>query len=224
MASSVTAYAKDNPKGGQALSKEKITVKDTAKKALKSELKGEDKLEKGSNKGGEAFLHEKIMSKDSVNGALELELKGIVKLAEGYKVYEIVNDERVPRTLADVMVGAENIRVFYDKNDEAKWIIMDGKTPVNNMRIGIMNNGFASLDHDKIDFKAADGFKLVDKKADVSFDIDKDTLVSIINDSGTMKVTKGGTDLYSTTNRLYAYPVNEEIKIEIMYSTVKPAT
>lgn len=182
-------------------------------------------LAEDNNRGGEAFTAEKIMAKDSVNKTLDLELTGKVRLVEGYEVFEVVNGERVPRTLADVIVGAENIRLFWDNKDkgseegtnrEVKWVIIEGKTPVNNMRIGIMNNGFASLEHDKIDFVSPDGFKLVDKKAEMSFDIEPGTLITIVNDNGIMKVTKGGTEIYTTTNRLYAFQANEGSKIQIM--------
>lgn len=183
-------------------------------------ISGSTALADDSNRGGQAFTAEKVMAKNAVNKTIELELTGTVQLAEDYEVFEIVNDERVPRTLADVMVGAENIRVFWDNNENSenkmvKWIIMEGKTPVNNMRIGIMNNGFASLEHDKIDFKSADGFKLVDKKAEVSFDIEPNALVTIVNINGVLTVTKNETVLYSTQNRLYAYPPNEASKIQI---------
>lgn len=185
-------------------------------------------LAEDNNRGGQAFVAEKIMAKDAVNKTLELELTGTVMLADDYEVFEIVNDERVPRTLADVMVGAENIRVFWDNNDNSgesdisnknnkvKLVIIEGKIPVNNMRIGIMNSGFASLDHNQIDFTSADGFKLVDKKAETSFDIEPNSLISIINDNGTMKVSKNGAEVYATTNRLYANPSSESAKIQIM--------
>lgn len=182
-------------------------------------------LAEESNRGGQAFIEEKIMSRDAVNKTIELELTGKVQLAEDYEVFEVVNGERVPRALADVMVGAENIRLFWDNKDKGneegtnrkvKWVIIEGKTPVNNMRIGIMNNGFVSLDHNQIDFKSAEGFKLVDKKGEMEFNIEPDTLITIKNENGMLKVIENSEEIYSTTNRLYAFRANEESKIQII--------
>ena len=165
-------------------------------------------------------LQEKIMAKDSVNKTLDLEYRGVVQLADNYIVYQVINGKAFERSLSDVMVGAENIKVYLNSEEKIDIIVIDGKTPVNNMRIGLRSNvndpsNPALLDYTQVDMKAADGFKLIDKKADRSFDIAADEQISFTVDKNTIQVTKNGIVLYRTDNRLYAVPANKDAKITI---------
>jgi stage II sporulation protein D len=160
--------------------------------------------------------NEKIMAKDEDTLNLDLELKGIVGLSENFYVYQILDGQALPKTLDDVYVGAENASVFYDEAGKVFLILLDGKTPVNNMRIGINTSGFATLDHDQLDIQSADGFTLVDKKANQSFEVAPNALVSFVSTPEGTKASVNGVNLYTTPNRLYTFPVNEASKLQIM--------
>lgn len=158
----------------------------------------------------QAFSKEKIMSKDITNKTLELELKGKVTLADDCYIYQLKDGKFISKSLNDIMVGAENIFVYYNTSGQVSLILMDGDTPIKNMRVGIMNSGFASLDHTAFDIQSADGFKLVDKKSSFSTDIAGNTVVSFAMDGAQIKVLQGTTEIYRTSNRLYALPVNPD--------------
>jgi len=156
-----------------------------------------------------SFLHEKIMTKDTVNKKLELELSGVVPLAANYAVYEQRNSQLIPKSLSDVLVGAENVIAYFNSVGQVDLVVLDGPTPVENMRIGIMTNGFASLEHDRFDVKSAGGMQLVDKKANRVFDIAPNTQLGLVSTAGILKATVDGVEIYATTNRLYIQPVLE---------------
>jgi stage II sporulation protein D len=161
-----------------------------------------------STMAAQAFSKEKIMRKDTTNKTLELELKGKVSLAENYAVYSMKNGRSAKKSLSDVMVGAENVTVYYNKDGQAYLIFIDGDTPIKDMRIGIMNSGFASLEHDSLSLKSADGFKIVDKVANITKDIAVNTEVTLSRDVDDIKVVQGGDEIYRTKNRVYALPIN----------------
>lgn len=158
----------------------------------------------------QAFSKEKIMSKDTANKILDLELKGKVTLASDYSVYQFKNGSVLKKSLSDVMVGAENITVYYNNDGQVSHIFIDGDTPIKDMRVGIMNSGFASLEHSSLDFKSSDGFNLVDKKANITKEISANTVITISRDGEEIKVVDAGTEIYRTKNRLYALPKNTD--------------
>lgn len=165
--------------------------------------------------------NEKIMAKDTASKTLDLELKGIVKLAAAYDVYQILEGRAVKRSLSDVYVGAENISVFFNKAGEGFLVLINGKTPVNHIRVGINTSGFASLDHSQLGIKSVDGFKISDKKAGQSFQVAPDTEAAFVSTPEGTKVTVNGVELYTSANRLYVVPVNESSKLTI--TTLKRA-
>lgn len=156
----------------------------------------------------QTFSKEKIMKKDTTSKTLELELKGTLTLTEDCAVYSVKNGNFEKKSLSDVMVGAENVTVYYNKKGQVSLLLIDGDTPIKDMRIGIMNSGLASLDHDSISLKSADGLKLVDKVANITKDIPANTDVTLSRDGNEMKIVQGGNEIYRTQNRLYALPIN----------------
>jgi stage II sporulation protein D len=160
-------------------------------------------------------LQEKIMAKNTAAKRLDLELSGEVELADSYAVYQIENGTVSEKTLQDVYVGAENVSVYFDAAGKVDLVLLHGKTPTDRMRIGLMNSGFASLDHDKLDVKSATGMVLLDKKANHRLEIGPDqvatlTAFSTEQEGKGLRVVVNGSELYATANRLYLQPAAEE--------------
>lgn len=153
-----------------------------------------------------ASLQEKIMAKNTTAKTLDLELRGTVQLADGYEVFQSVNGQLTEKSLSDVMVGASNVSVFLNEQGKAFQVIIEGQTPVDTMRIGIMTSGFASLDHTQFDVKSANGFQVVDKKGGQTFEIAANDIATFVSTPVGTKVSVNGLDLYTTPNRLYAVP------------------
>ncbi|WP_176560113.1 SpoIID/LytB domain-containing protein [Brevibacillus dissolubilis] len=162
---------------------------------------------------------EKIMAKDTAKKQLDLEKKGWVSLNQPYAVYQVKGDQVTAKSLQDVYVGAENIKTYYTADGKVDLVVLDGPTPTKTMRIGIMNQGFASLDHTKFDVKSAGGLQLTDKKADKTINVEPNTLLSITPAAGQLKVTVNGTEAYTTANRLYVLPAQADSLVQVMSYT-----
>ncbi|MDR4890340.1 SpoIID/LytB domain-containing protein [Fredinandcohnia sp. QZ13] len=159
---------------------------------------------------------EKIMAKDTDNGTLELELQGNIKLAKNYDV-TLKGKKRVyQKSLADVRVGAENVTVRVNHKDEITKIFIDGPTPIETMRVGIMTSGFATVDHDTIVLSSQAGLEIVDKVAEETFVVPANEKVTFTPSNNEITVTSAtGEVLYTTTNRLYAFTdEGNKIKVE----------
>lgn len=159
---------------------------------------------------------EKIMAKDKDNGTLELELQGTIKLAKNYDV-TLKGENRVyQKTLADVRVGAENVTVRVNHKNEITKVFINGPTPIETMRVGIMTSGFATVDHDTIVLSSQAGLEIIDKVAEKTFTVPAKEKVTFTPSENVITVTNAaGEVLYTTPNRLYA--VTEEgskIKVE----------
>lgn len=163
-----------------------------------------------------ATFTEKIMAKDTANLTLELELKGKLKLAQGYKVTQKADGKLYKKSLRDVRVGAENVTVELNDNQEITNILIDGATPVKNMRVGIMTTNFATMDHDTIKLSSPAGLKIVDKIAGKTFDTAAGEVITFKSANGTVSAVKpDGSDLYSTNNRLYiSTDASSKIKVD----------
>ncbi|WP_066315614.1 SpoIID/LytB domain-containing protein [Bacillus sp. FJAT-29814] len=159
---------------------------------------------------------EKIMAKDTTNLTLELELKGKLKLAEGYKVAQKVDNKLYKKSLRDVRVGAENVTVKVNDNQEITNILIDGVTPVKNMRVGIMTTNFATMDHNEIKLSSAAGLKIVDKIAGQTFDAPAGEIITFTSTVDSVSAVKqDGSELYSTKNRLYiSTDASSKIKVD----------
>jgi stage II sporulation protein D len=151
-------------------------------------------------------LHEKIMAKNTAAKTLDLELTGTVQLDDNYEVFQNIGGQLIEKSLNDVYVGANNVSVFLNEQGKVFQIIIEGQTPVDKMRVGLMNANFASLDHSQFDVKSASGFQIVDKKGGQTFDIAPDTVATFVSTPLGTKVSVGGIDLYTTPNRLYVMP------------------
>ncbi|SHE38839.1 family 10 glycosylhydrolase [Caloramator proteoclasticus] len=166
------------------------------------------------------YIKEKIMLKDIINNKIELEYRGYLDIAQDVLVYQILDNKVIEKSLSDVMVGAENVTLYLNKNNQVDLIIIDGETKIDKIRIGIrsdVNNpaDINLLDYLNIEMKASSGFKLIDKKSNVSFDILNNDLISFKVEEGKISVYKNGNLIYKTLNRLYAEPINEDEKITV---------
>lgn len=159
---------------------------------------------------------EKIMAKDKENGTLELELQGEFKLAKNYDVTQRGENSVYQKSLADVRVGAENVTVRVNHKNEITKIYIDGPTPVETMRVGIMTSGFATVDHDTVVLSSQAGLEIVDKVAGESFAVAAGEKVTFTPASHEITVTKAeGEVLYTSPNRLYAFTEEgSKIKVE----------
>ncbi|WP_243356439.1 SpoIID/LytB domain-containing protein [Bacillus litorisediminis] len=156
---------------------------------------------------------EKIMAKDQE--VLELELQGNLKLANNYDVTQKGETRVYQKTLDDVRVGAENVTVRVNHKNEITKIMIDGPTPIESMRVGIMTSGFASVDHDTIVLSSQAGLEIVDKVAGKTFAVAPGEKVTFTPASGEITVTNANGDvLYTTPNRLYAF-TDEGSKIKV---------
>ncbi|HWO75970.1 MAG TPA: SpoIID/LytB domain-containing protein [Bacillus sp. (in: firmicutes)] len=156
---------------------------------------------------------EKIMAKDQE--VLELELQGELKLANNYDVIQKGENRVFQKTLDDVRVGAENVTVRVNHKNEITKILIDGPTPIETMRVGIMTSGFATVDHDTIVLSSQAGLEIVDKVAGETFAVAAGEKVTFTPDSGEITVTNANGDvLYTTPNRLYAF-TDEGSKIKV---------
>ncbi|PWK15621.1 SpoIID/LytB domain-containing protein [Tumebacillus permanentifrigoris] len=163
------------------------------------------------------YYHEKIMAKDTAKRVIDLELHGSIQLASSYAVFRLVEGgQTVPQSLKDIAVGVENVSVFYDEQEKATVLLLEGKTPVQTMRVGINNSGFASLDHSRLDFASAGGLQVVDKKANWSYDVASNTTVALVPGVDGTHVSVAGQDLYTSPNRLYVYPADVAMPVQIM--------
>lgn len=166
---------------------------------------------------------EKIMAKDSTNKTLELENQGVLPLHEDYQVTQIIDGKKVEKSLKDVRVGAENVTVRVNHKGEIHKIFIEGPTPVNNMRVGIMTSGFASMDHEKIELSSPTGLKIVDKIANANFQVGANEKIVFTADSHVVTVKKqDGTEVYTTANRLYvSTDEGSKIKVDNITRAVK---
>jgi stage II sporulation protein D len=163
----------------------------------------------------EKVYEEKIMAKDNEQLTIELEYTGRLQMADSNKIYQAVNGKLVEKSLEDVQVGAENVKVFVNQKNKISLIVINEETPVKNMRVGIMTNNFESLDHESFGIKSAGGMVLVDKKDDVELTIDADSTITFTVETNLVNVEQDDKVIYSTTNRLYAFPADELHKIDV---------
>lgn len=158
---------------------------------------------------------EKVMAKDQDNGTLELELQGTKKLAKNYDVTLRGENRVYQKSLSDVRVGAENVTVRVNHKDEITKIFIDGPTPIETMRVGIMTSGFATVDHDTIVLSSQAGLEIVDKVAEETFTVPANEKITFTPSENEITVTSATGDvLYTTPNRLYAF-TEEESKIKV---------
>jgi peptidoglycan hydrolase-like amidase len=113
------------------------------------------------------------------------------------------------KSLSNVMIGAGNVTVYPNNAGQIAKLVIDGITPADRMRVGIRSDianiaDNTTFDHNKLDIQSAGGFTLLDKKANITFNIPAVKLVTFTIVNGQMIVMMDGTELYRTANRLYA--------------------
>ncbi|WP_462410672.1 SpoIID/LytB domain-containing protein [Neobacillus sp. Marseille-QA0830] len=163
----------------------------------------------------ERTFTEKIMAKNAAASTIELEYQGNLKLAEDYTIQQWVNGKQYPKSLADVRVGAENATIQVNGDREITKITLDGVTPVENMRVGIMTTNFGSMEHDQIQLSSPTGLTIVDKLAKHTVSADANEVITFKSADGTVSITKAdGSELYSTKNRIYV-STDESSKIKV---------
>lgn len=186
------AFAAENP------------AKDKDKKHIENRLKNKD------------YVIEKIMSKNEEEKIIELELKGNVKITDKCKIYQVIDGKKSTATIEDIMVGAENIIVLFNKSGAVDEIIIDGRIPIKNMRVGIMDENFSSIDHGQIEIQSESGLKIIDKIANETIKIAGNEVVSLYEKDGKIIVNQGDEELYTTENRLYVFSARDESLLKIL--------
>ncbi|WP_232697248.1 SpoIID/LytB domain-containing protein [Brevibacillus daliensis] len=161
------------------------------------------------------YVIEKIMAKDQQKKKLELEKQGVVTLADQMKVYQLSGNDVVEKSLSNVLVGAENARVYLDNSNQVKMIMLEGETPSDKMRVGIYNNSYGSLDHQQVSMKSPGGLVLINKKTDEKFQVNENQQVTFLRENDGMKVTVDNQPLVTTKDRLQVMPADHHSLIQI---------
>lgn len=153
-------------------------------------------------------VNDRLLAKDPAAGTIELEDAGVVQLASNYKVEQHINGKVISKSLSEVMIGAKNVSFLFDGSSKISKIIMDGHTPVETIRVGIRKNidvitDYSQFNHTTLSFKAADGFRIVDKKENVEIPVSKDETATFTVADGKITVSIPSESEYSTESRLY---------------------
>ncbi|WPS86053.1 SpoIID/LytB domain-containing protein [Brevibacillus halotolerans] len=156
------------------------------------------------------YLTEKIMVKDTAKKTIELERSGLLTLANEAQVYQLSGDSLVPKSLADVRVGAENVRVYVNGQNQVNMLVLEGETRADRMRIGLYNTGFGSLDHTTFQAKSAEGLYLIDKRTNQQFEVAPNQVVNITNQGNSLTVSVNNQTLVSMSERLYVVPADNK--------------
>lgn len=177
-------------------------------------LHQKDKSELKLGKG--YVVNEKIIARNTSARTLELELTGTAALAPDCSVYQLYNNEVTSISFKEVYVGAKNVFTFFNAAGLVQLIVVDGPNAITDIRAVITPALSTVLDHNSIIITSKDGFRLLDKKAEVSIDIPSDTDVTFTAAaSNAVTVTMNGQSIYTTSSRLYAIPVNEASLLQI---------
>lgn len=166
------------------------------------------------------LLNEKIMSKDAANGTIELERSGVKKLAANAVIEQRLGTQVIPRSLQEVMVGAENAEIELNDNGEISKITLNGETERGTMRIGIRSSiadisDMTQLNHSSIVLLSASSFRIVDKIGERSVTAAANQPVTITVAEGVITVAQNGETLLTTGNRIYALPPDNGALIEV---------
>lgn len=166
------------------------------------------------------ILYEKVMVKDAVNGTVELERSGVIQLAAEVVIEQKLGERVVPRTLQEVMVGADNVETKLNENGEISHMTIIGETERDTMRIGIRSSiadisDMTQLNHSSITLLSATPFRIVDKIGGSSVTAAANQAVSITVSTGVITVAQNGETLLTTNNRIYALPPENGSLIEV---------
>lgn len=166
------------------------------------------------------ILYEKIMAKDAANGTIELERSGVKKLAADVIIEQKLGERVIPRSLQEVMVGAENVEVQLNDNGEISAITVIGETERGTMRIGIRSSiadisDMTQLNHASIELKSTSPFRMVDKIGGRTVTAAANQPVAITVSEGIITIAQNGDTLLTTSNRVYALSPADGSLIEV---------
>lgn len=158
-------------------------------------------------------LKEKIMSK--TQSIFELEYSGFIDISGELSAYKQSNKDFSRVGLNSIIVGAENISIYKDNRGHIRTLIQHGDTVLDFMRVGIKNQGFQSLAHDKIEFVSGGGLKVVDKQNEKIIDVPPKAALTLIASKKGITVTSPAGQLL-IENRAYVYPADDNALISIL--------
>lgn len=166
------------------------------------------------------LLTEKIMAKNAADRTLELEYAGVLRLADNLTVEQDLDGRIVQRTLNEVMVGANNADIHLNGSGEIAKIVLNGETPRDRMRVGIRYDiaditDMTQLNHNRIEIRSDQPFRLTDKIGGKQFDIARNAAIALTAADGRIRIEQNGEELYRTTNRIYVAPSHASSLLEI---------
>jgi|GEM_PF-1105593 len=172
----------------------------------------------------QAETQDRLLAKNVTAGTIELENAGVLQLADDYKVEQQINGKIFAKSLHEAMIGANNVRVQLNGDNEVSKIILDGHTLVETMRVGIRKNiaditDYSQFNHTTLSFKAVNGYTIADKKAGVEIPVASGVLATFTLEDGKIAVSVPSENTYTTTNRLYLTSDSSDSLIQAMSFT-----
>lgn len=143
---------------------------------------------------------DRIMVKSS--DYYELEYGGITKLNKETYYYKInENNEMLPCTSKELIIGKDNVQSFSDKNGFLNTFLI---YPINysNIRVAISNSSFSSIYHKELTIKCSSQTRLLNFQQSFSKDIEKDTEMIITFNDGYIDIDVNGEN-FSFNKRTY---------------------
>lgn len=158
-------------------------------------------------------LKERIMSRTTE--AMDLEFSGVLNMSGSAKIYKLSGKDISPCSLDKAIVGAGNIDLYKDRDGKIRTVIIDGDPELDYIRVGIKNEDFSSLDHDKLDFLSEVPITLEDKKSGKIISIPSETQITMTPAQDGISIAFS--DNFSLfTNRIYIYCENKQSFIKVL--------
>lgn len=158
-------------------------------------------------------LREKIMARSPES--IELEYSGIINTSPNLYVYKMRGSDITPTKVGEIIVGSSNINSYRDKNGKIKTAIIYGDTPLDFMRVGIKNGGFASFDHDSLMLSCSGTMVIKSKRENKQVPVQSDTKVELIPSGNSISVyTEGSSATFN--DRVYIIPDDSTSYIKLL--------
>ncbi|ERJ11732.1 SpoIID/LytB domain-containing protein [Haloplasma contractile] len=131
------------------------------------------------------YEHGKILRKDTALLTLEVENIGNVKYSARTKVYQLINDDIVRKSINDLYIGMENAFFYFNEENSEKvdYILIDGPIIHNRVRVRLNHNlsiaGDSDRYHESLQFKADTSLTITDTLHTFETTIDSGKLMNV---------------------------------------------